>query len=200
MHAFIHVSVCVCVCVCVYVCVCWCACEMGRQSGGGGRGRGKIGKPVIGGGVESERASDDTERLLRASLRCQGVSAQSESLVPGSYQHTYVRTHETEVPRHACASNLSTFPSRHGFSYRIDVDRQTTQDLKHMYVGVSMLHAELAMAEGLMRMGMWDYLINLSSTDLPLHPRHKLLARLHQDYGFNFHWGVKQVSMPSDAR
>ena len=70
----------------------------------------------------------------------------------------------------------------------------------HMYVGASMLHAELAMAEGLMRMGMWDYLINLSSTDLALHPRHKLLARLHQDYGFNLHWGVKQVSMPSDAR
>ena len=108
-----YMCVCVCVCVCVYVlvcvCVCWCACEMGRQSGGVSRGWCKIGKPVIGGGVESERASDDTERLLRASLRSQGVSAHSESLVPGSYQHTYVCTHKTEVSRHACASNLSTF-------------------------------------------------------------------------------------------
>ena len=34
--------------------------------------------------------------------------------------------------------------------------------------GVSMLNAELAMAEALMHMGEWDYVINLSSSDLPL--------------------------------
>jgi len=36
--------------------------------------------------------------------------------------------------------------------------------------GVSMLNAELAMAQGLLEMGDWDYWINLSSTDYPLKP------------------------------
>jgi hypothetical protein len=86
--------------------------------------------------------------------------------------------------------------------------------------GVSMLNAEIAMAQvvsllltllaftstkvqiltpeelrgsqALMSMGDWDYIINLSSSDLPLHPRAKLVEYLKQEYGKQFGWSLRQ--------
>ena len=43
-----------------------------------------------------------------------------------------------------------------------------------------------------MSMGDWDYIINLSSSDLPLHPRAKLVEYLKQEYGKQFGWSLHQ--------
>jgi hypothetical protein len=69
--------------------------------------------------------------------------------------------------------------------------------------GVSMLNAELAMAEALMGMGSWDYLINLSSSDLPVRSRRELVEYMRSQYGYNLinSWVQGQVgSMSGSAR
>ena len=69
--------------------------------------------------------------------------------------------------------------------------------------GVSMLNAELAMAEALMGMGSWDYLINLSSSDLPVRSRRELVEYMRSQYGYNLinSWVQGQVgSVGGSAR
>mmetsp|Transcript_6482 Transcript_6482/g.15100 ORF Transcript_6482/g.15100 Transcript_6482/m.15100 type:complete len:428 (+) Transcript_6482:1-1284(+) len=57
-----------------------------------------------------------------------------------------------------------------------------------------MLNAEIAMAQALLEMGEWDYIINLSSTDLPLRTREEMCNLFDgaDMYGKNFMWGVRQ--------
>jgi len=66
--------------------------------------------------------------------------------------------------------------------------------------GISMMNAELAMAEALLQMGEWDYWINLSSTDYPLksiEEFRKYLA-LEQNWGKNFGHGFKSDMRDTD--
>ena len=62
--------------------------------------------------------------------------------------------------------------------------------------GVSALNSELAAAEALTSMGDWDYFINLASSDVPLHPRKKLVEFLTRQYGKLFGWSAPWSSFP----